>query len=97
MPDKDTIRKAREDKRAGKSASTQAGEFVHREIDQIRKVDPKQRDSYQVKVVQLYEHLKTYLRLSSAPEVAELYDLVTHPSEAQATASDRSSASTSVI
>jgi ABC-type transport system involved in cytochrome c biogenesis permease subunit len=56
---------------------------LQNEIDQIRKVDPKQRDSYQLKVVQLYEHLKTYLRLSSAPEVAELYDLVTHPSEAQ--------------
>jgi len=37
MPDKDTIERARKDKRAGKSASTQAGEFVHREIDQIRK------------------------------------------------------------
>lgn len=37
MPDKQTIDRARADKRAGKSASTQAGEFVRREIDQIRK------------------------------------------------------------
>jgi len=36
MPSKQTIRKAREDKRAGKSASTQAGEFVREEIDKIR-------------------------------------------------------------
>jgi hypothetical protein len=36
MPDKRTIEKAREDKRAGKSASTQAGEFVRAEIDKIR-------------------------------------------------------------
>ncbi len=36
MPRKQTIRKAREDKRAGKSASTQAGEFVREEIDKIR-------------------------------------------------------------
>ena len=36
MPRKQTIRKAREDKRAGKSASTQAGEFVREEIDRIR-------------------------------------------------------------
>src|SRR3954453_13329198 len=36
MPDKQTIKRARADKRAGKSASTQAGEFVKREIDQIR-------------------------------------------------------------
>src|SRR5512140_785729 len=36
MPDKETIERARKDKREGKSASTQAGEFVHREIDKIR-------------------------------------------------------------
>jgi hypothetical protein len=36
MPDKQTIEKARRDKRQGKSASTQAGEFVHEEIDKIR-------------------------------------------------------------
>ena len=36
MPDKATIKKARADKRQGKSASTQAGEFVHAEIDKIR-------------------------------------------------------------
>ena len=36
MPDKQTIAKARRDKREGKSASTQAGEFVHDEIDRIR-------------------------------------------------------------
>ena len=37
MPDKRIIQKAREDKREGKSASTQAGEFVHEEIDKIRR------------------------------------------------------------
>jgi hypothetical protein len=37
MPRKQTIRKARADKRAGKSASTQAGEFVREEIDKIRR------------------------------------------------------------
>ena len=37
MPDKRTTQKARKDMRAGKSASTAAGEFVHREIDRIRK------------------------------------------------------------
>ena len=36
MPLKRTIEKARRDKREGKSASTQAGEFVHEEIDKIR-------------------------------------------------------------
>ncbi|HVW73700.1 MAG TPA: DUF6496 domain-containing protein [Rhizomicrobium sp.] len=36
MPDRKTIAKAREDKREGKSASTQAGEFVKAEIDKVR-------------------------------------------------------------
>ena len=37
MPDKSTIEKARKDKAQGKSASTQAGEFVHDEIEKVRK------------------------------------------------------------
>ena len=37
MPDKRTIEKAREDKREGKSAMTQAGEFVKEQIDKIRR------------------------------------------------------------
>src|SRR5437016_10875129 len=36
MPDKETIQRAKEDKRAGKSPSTQAGEFVREEIEHIR-------------------------------------------------------------
>ncbi len=36
MPDKITIAKAEKDKREGKSASTQAGEFVHDEIEKIK-------------------------------------------------------------
>jgi hypothetical protein len=37
MPDRKTVEKARKDKRAGKSPSTQAGEFVHDEIRKIRR------------------------------------------------------------
>jgi hypothetical protein len=36
MPKKDTVRRARRDKRAGKSSSTQAGEFVREEIEDVR-------------------------------------------------------------
>ena len=36
MPEKKTIERARKDKREGKAASTQAGEFVHEEMDHIR-------------------------------------------------------------
>ena len=36
MPEKETLRRARQDKRQGKSASTQAGEFIREEIHHIR-------------------------------------------------------------
>jgi hypothetical protein len=36
MPNKRTIAKARKDRRAGKAPTTQAGEFVREEIDEIR-------------------------------------------------------------
>src|SRR6266478_9416217 len=36
MPEKETIRKARKDKREGKAPSTQAGEFVREEMEHIR-------------------------------------------------------------
>jgi len=36
MPDKETVRRARKDKRQGKSATTQAGEFVREEFHHIR-------------------------------------------------------------
>lgn len=36
MPEKQTIERARKDKREGKSPSTQAGEFVREEIEHVR-------------------------------------------------------------
>ncbi|WP_027796115.1 DUF6496 domain-containing protein [Paraburkholderia acidipaludis] len=36
MPEQKTIERARADKRAGKSASTQAGEFVKEEVERVR-------------------------------------------------------------
>jgi hypothetical protein len=36
MPEKETIERAKEDEREGKSPSTQAGEFVREEMDHIR-------------------------------------------------------------
>jgi hypothetical protein len=37
MPEKRTVQRARKDKREGKSASTQAGEFVREEMEHIRR------------------------------------------------------------
>jgi hypothetical protein len=36
MPEKETIERARKDKREGKAPSTQAGEFVREEIEHVR-------------------------------------------------------------
>jgi hypothetical protein len=36
MPEQETLKRARRDKRQGKAPTTQAGEFVHEEIEHIR-------------------------------------------------------------
>lgn len=36
MPEKETLKRAEADRKAGKSPSTQAGEFVHEEIEHVR-------------------------------------------------------------
>lgn len=55
MPDKKTIEKARKDKREGKSASTQAGEFVHAEIDKVRQDKHGARSTKQAIAIGLSE------------------------------------------
>ena len=55
MPRKETIRKAREDKRAGKSPSTQAGEFVREEMDRIREGEHGARSPQQAIAIGLSE------------------------------------------
>jgi hypothetical protein len=55
MPNKRTIEKARADKRAGKSASTQAGEFVREEIDKIRRGEHGARNTKQAIAIGLSE------------------------------------------
>jgi len=58
MPRKQTIRKARQDKREGKSPSTQAGEFVHEEIDKIRRGKHGARSTKQAIAIGLSEARK---------------------------------------
>jgi hypothetical protein len=55
MPRKETIRKAKRDKRAGKSPSTQAGEFVREEIDRIRHGEHGARSPQQAIAIGLSE------------------------------------------
>jgi hypothetical protein len=55
MPDKATIERARRDKRAGKSPSTQAGEFVRAEIEKIRRGEHGARSPQQAIAIGLSE------------------------------------------
>ena len=55
MPDKKTTQRARRDKREGKSASTQAGEFVKDEINKIRRGKHGARSTKQAIAIGLSE------------------------------------------
>ncbi|MGD9739322.1 MAG: DUF6496 domain-containing protein [Bauldia sp.] len=55
MPSKKATEAARKDKRAGKSASTQAGEFVHEEIEKIRRGEHGARSAKQAIAIGLSE------------------------------------------
>jgi hypothetical protein len=55
MPRKQTIEKARADKRAGKSPTTQAGEFIHEEMRNIRKGEHGARSPEQAIAIGLSE------------------------------------------
>src|SRR5947208_6877251 len=55
MPDKRAIERARRDNREGKSASTQAGEFVREEIRKIRRGEHGARSSQQAIAIGLSE------------------------------------------
>ena len=55
MPRKETIQKARKDAREGKSPGTQAGEFVHEEIERIRHGEHGARSPQQAIAIGLSE------------------------------------------
>jgi hypothetical protein len=63
MPDRRTIRKARADRRRGKSASTQAGEFVRDEMHKIRRGKHGARSSKQAIAIGLSEARRAGVRL----------------------------------
>ncbi|HEY2649328.1 MAG TPA: DUF6496 domain-containing protein [Puia sp.] len=64
MPDKKTIDKALEDKKEGKSAGTQAGEFVHDEIEKIRKGEHGARSAKQAIAIGLSEARRAGVKLA---------------------------------
>ena len=71
MPDKSTIQKAKKDKAEGKSASTQAGEFVHDEIDKIRKGEHGARSTKQAIAIGLSEARRSGVKLGTPKNASE--------------------------
>src|ERR1700733_8273692 len=63
MPLKRTIEKARQDAEEGKSPSTQAGEFVHDDIDRIRKGEHGARSAKQAIAIGLSEARRAGVKL----------------------------------
>jgi hypothetical protein len=68
MPEKKTLERAREDKREGKSPSTQAGEFVHEEIEHIREGKHGARSAKQAIAIGLSKARRAGVELAAAKE-----------------------------
>jgi Family of unknown function (DUF6496) len=71
MPDKSTIERARRDKREGKSASTQAGEFVREEMDHIREGKHGARSTKQAIAIGLSKARRAGVKLRKPPASAK--------------------------
>jgi hypothetical protein len=67
MPEKRTLERARKDKRAGKSPSTQAGEFVREEVHHIRKGKHGARNTKQAIAIGLSKARRAGVKLPPNP------------------------------
>src|SRR5712692_8072182 len=64
MPEKETIERARKDRREGKAPTTQAGEFVHEEIEHIREGKHGARSTKQAIAIGLSKARRAGVKLS---------------------------------
>ena len=71
MPEKATMKKARADKRAGKSPTTQAGEFVHEEIEHVREGKHGARSAKQAIAIGLSKARRAGVKLPPPPSSAK--------------------------
>lgn len=65
MPEKKTLQRARKDKAAGKSASTQAGEFVREQIHHVREGKHGVRNTKQAIAIGLSEARRSGVKLKA--------------------------------
>ena len=64
MPEKETLKRAAEDKREGKAASTQAGEFVREEIEHVREGKHGARSAKQAIAIGLSKARRAGIKLA---------------------------------
>jgi hypothetical protein len=68
MPEKEVLERAQEDAREGKSPSTQAGEFVHEEIDHVREGKHGARSTKQAIAIGLSKARRAGIKLPPPKE-----------------------------
>ena len=71
MPEKRTLKQARAAKRAGKSPTTQAGAFVHEEIEHVREGKHGARSTKQAIAIGLSKARRAGVKLPPAPPAAK--------------------------
>jgi hypothetical protein len=71
MPEKDTVKRAAQDKRAGKAPTTQAGEFVREEIHHVREGKHGARSTKQAIAIGLSKARRAGVKLGSPPASAK--------------------------
>jgi hypothetical protein len=68
MPEKETLRRARRDKRQGKAPTTQAGEFVREEIHHVREGKHGARSTEQAIAIGLAKARRAGVKLPAPPK-----------------------------
>lgn len=71
MPEKETVKRAQKDKRAGKAPTTQAGEFVREEIHHIREGKHGARSTKQAIAIGLSKARRAGVKLPRPPASAK--------------------------
>jgi hypothetical protein len=71
MPEKKTIEKAKQDKSEGKSPSTQAGEFVHQEIEHVKEGKHGARSTKQAIAIGLSEARRAGVKVPASKQASK--------------------------
>jgi hypothetical protein len=80
MPEKETIRRAKQDKAEGKSPTTQAGEFIREQIDHIRQGKHGARSTKQAIAIGLSEARRAGVKLPP-PKPGQASEKTRHSAE----------------